>query len=238
MRLIGFSTGALARNDFRRALQMLAERRVRAVELSALRQDELIPLVEQLDDLDLRVFEYKAFHAPSLMDREFESLAISALEKVALREWPIIVHPDAMHIPAKWARFGDLLCIENMDKRKPIGQTVTDLADIFGALPRASLCFDIGHARQVDPTMSEAAAILQRYGTRLRQLHVSEVNSQSKHDPLSFESILAFRRVSHLVPENVPVILESRVDQDGIDDEIENARKGLSVEDVLALTGD
>ena len=47
MRLIGFSTGALARNDFRRALQMLAERRVRAVELSALRQDELMPLVEQ-----------------------------------------------------------------------------------------------------------------------------------------------------------------------------------------------
>jgi hypothetical protein len=67
---------------------------------------------------------------------------------------------------------------------------------------------------------------------------VSEVNSQSKHDPLSFESILAFRRVSHLVPENVPVILESRVDQDGIDAEIQNARKALSVEDVLALTGD
>jgi hypothetical protein len=48
--------------------------------------------------------------------------------------------------------------------------------------------------------MSEAIAILQRYSTRLRQLHVSEANSQSKHDPLSFESILAFRRVSHLVP--------------------------------------
>jgi hypothetical protein len=125
-----------------------------------------------------------------------------------------------------------------MDKRKPIGQTVADLAEIFGALPRASLCFDIGHARQVDPTMSEAAAILQRYSARLRQLHVSEVNSQSKHDPLSFESVLAFRRVAHLVPENTPVILESRVEEDGIDDEIENACKALSVEDVLALTGD
>ena len=131
-----------------------------------------------------------------IFGREFESVAISALEQVALREWPIIVHPDAMHIPAKWARFWDLLCIENMDKRKPIGQTVTDLAELFGALPRASLCFDIGYARQVDPTMSEAAAILQRYGTRPSQLHVSEVNSQSKHDPLSLESILAFRRVS------------------------------------------
>jgi len=172
------------------------------------------------------------------MDRDFESVAISALDQVALRQWPIIVHPDAMFNPSKWAHFGDLLCIENMDKRKPVGQTVSHLIEIFKVLPRASLCFDIGHARQVDPTMSEAAAILQYCKGRLRQLHISEVNSQSKHDPLSFESILAFRRVSHLVPENVPVILESRVDQDGIDAEIQNARKALSVEDVLALTGD
>ena len=56
---------------------------------------------------------------------------------------------------------------------------------------------------------------------------MSEVNSQSKHDPLSFESVLAFRRVAHLVPENTPVILESRVEEDGIDDEIENACKAL-----------
>ena len=217
---------------------MLAERRVVAVELSALRQNELVPLVEQLDNLDLRAFEYKAFHAPSLMTREFEPIAIGVLEQVARRHWPIIVHPDAMHSPLEWARFGELLCVENMDKRKPIGQTAADLAQIFEVLPRASLCFDIGHARQVDPTMSEAAAILQRFKARLRQLHVSEVNSQSKHDPLSFESVLAFQRVSHLVPENAPVILESRVEEGDIEGEIENVCKALNPADVLALTGD
>jgi hypothetical protein len=238
MRLIGFSTGALTRDDFRAALQILAERHIYAVELSALRQHELIPLLEELDDLDLRQFKYKAFHAPSVMDREFESVAIDALDQVALRQWPIIVHPDAMHTPSKWARFGDLLCIENMDKRKPIGQTVAHLAEIYKILPHASLCFDIGHARQVDPTMSEAAAILQCYGGRLRQLHISEVNSQSKHDALSFESVLAFRRVAHLVPESVPVIVESRVSGNEIDEEIQNARKALSVENVLAIAGD
>jgi hypothetical protein len=88
------------------------ERRVRAVELSALRQDELIPLVEQLDDLDLRVFEYKAFHAPSLMDREFESVAISALEQVALREWPIIVH----QMPCTYLQNGLVLRIFSVSK--------------------------------------------------------------------------------------------------------------------------
>ena len=160
MRLIGFSTGALTRSDFRTALQIMARTHVQAVELSALRQNELIPLIEDLNDMELREFRYIAFHAPSLMDCDFEPVAIKALSEVALREWPMIMHPDAMYDLSRWEHFGDLLCIENMDKRKPIGQTLAHLSEIFKFLPRASLCFDIGHARQVDPTMSEAAAIL------------------------------------------------------------------------------
>ncbi len=41
MRPIGFSTGALARADFRRALDMLLARNITVVELSALRLSEL-----------------------------------------------------------------------------------------------------------------------------------------------------------------------------------------------------
>jgi len=238
MRTIGFSTGALARSDYQRALQMLANKPVNAVELSALRQDELQPLVEHLDNLDLGKFSYKAFHAPSSMDRSFEPLAIKLLEQVASRGWPIIVHPDAMHTPAAWAHFGDLLCIENMDKRKPVGQTAADLARIFEVLPDASFCFDIGHARQVDPTMSEATAILQSLRAKLRQLHVSEVNTQSKHDPLSLESAFAFHRVSHLVSSEIPIIMESRVEEEFIREEIQRALDALSPEAVLAIAGD
>jgi hypothetical protein len=237
MRLIGFSTGALMLNDFRSALRILDRQHVRAVELSALRQNELVPLIEELDRLDLTQFRYIAFHAPSTMDPEFEPVAIAALEQVAQRQWPIILHPDAMHTPASWGRFGDLLCIENMDKRKPVGQTISDLTEIFKLLPNASLCFDIGHARQVDPTMSEATAILQSCKRRLRQVHISEVNSQSKHDALSFESVLAFRRVAHLIPETVPVIAESRVAEDEVEDEIRSIRKALTWEK-LAAAGD
>lgn len=35
MRIIGFSTGALSRGDYRQALEMLADKDVNAVELSA-----------------------------------------------------------------------------------------------------------------------------------------------------------------------------------------------------------
>ena len=232
------NTVVLARSEYRQALQILADKPVNAVELSALRQDELRPLVDDLGNLDLHQFAYAAFHAPSSMDPSFELPAMRLLEGVAARGWPIIVHPNAMHTPAAWARFDDLLCIENMDKRKPAGQTAADLARIFEALPRASFCFDVGHARQVDPTMSEATAILQSFGHRLKQLHVSDVNSQSKHDPLSLESMLAFQRVSHLVPPEIPIIMESRVDEAHICEELERAVESLTPNAVLAIGGD
>jgi len=238
MRRVGFSTGALARGDFRKALQMLAGKNVNAVELSALRQDELTPLVKQLGELDLTSFKYVSFHAPSSIDQSFESKALELLEEVAARKWPIIVHPDAMHTPSEWNRLGECLCIENMDKRKAVGQTAQDLAQFFELLANASLCFDIGHARQVDPTMSEAAAILRSFRGRIQQLHVSEVNTQSKHDALSLESMLAFQKVSHLIPLDCPAILESRVEESQIDEEIQNTLTSLSTENLLALTGD
>jgi hypothetical protein len=238
MKRIGFSTGALAAGNFSQSLQMLSGKNVNAVELSALRQDELAPLVRQLDQLDLSRFQYISFHAPSAMEPSYEATALGLLKQVAARNWPIIVHPDAMHNPSAWACLGDCLCIENMDKRKPIGQTATDLAKLFDILPNASLCFDIGHARQVDPTMSEAWAILQRFRGRIKQLHVSEVNTQSKHDPISLESILAFREVSYLLPADAPIILESRVEESEINEEIETALAALSPASHLAIASD
>ena len=197
-----------------------------------------MPLVEALDELDLKQFVYISFHAPSSLTPEFEDTALTLLEIVWNRGWPIVVHPDAMHNVIEWRRFGELLCIENMDKRKRIGQTANDLAPIFDKLPQASLCLDLGHARQVDPTMSEAVAILNSLGNRLKQLHVSEVNAQSKHDPLTLEAVIAYQRVSQVIPRDVPIILESRVEEAQIDLEIENALSALNPADALALAGD
>jgi hypothetical protein len=137
------------------------------------------------------------------------------------------LHPDAVHDWSHWEGFGDFLCIENMDKRKPTGRTAEELDGIFQRVPDASFCFDIGHARQVDSTMTEAYVILKAFGGRLRQVHLSEVNTRSKHDPLSYGSILAFREVAHLIPESVPVILETPVREDQIELEIERAIESL-----------
>ena len=64
MRPIGFSTGAVAKGDFRRALNLLREHHVDVVELSALRVDELEPLVAAIPDLDLGRFSFVSIAQP------------------------------------------------------------------------------------------------------------------------------------------------------------------------------
>jgi len=219
--VVGFSTGSLALGNVRLGLQMVEGHATAAVELSALREEELPPLVGSLDDLDLADFRYISLHAPSKLKAMSESEVVRLLRPVAERGWPVIVHPDVIGDFDEWRTLGDRLCIENMDKRKRTGRTAGELASFFRELPDATLCFDIGHARQIDPTMCEADAILRQFGGRLRQIHLSLVNSQGGHEPLNYESMLAFRRVSHLLPKDVPIILETPVAAARIENELE-----------------
>jgi hypothetical protein len=160
MRPIGFSTGALAYSDFRCGISMIRASRVLAVELSALRQSELVPLLDALDSLDLRQFSYISIHAPSEFSSSQERVIRDRLSQELWRNWPIVIHPDTIRNFGLWRDFGPLLAVENMDKRKPIGRSAQELDLIFKRLPDATLCFDIGHARQIDPTMMEAYLIL------------------------------------------------------------------------------
>jgi hypothetical protein len=227
MHRLGFSTGALALSDFRQALRMLRDQPVSVVELSAIREHELIPLLLSLDELDLSQFSYVSIHAPSSFSPEAETEIFGALHGIRHRGWPIIVHPDTLHDLSLWKQLGDLLCIENMDKRKPAGRTVRELERLFEELPQASFCFDIGHARQVDTSMTEAYRMLTRLSHRLRQVHISEVNTLNKHDRLSFVSILGFQEVTHLIPPSTPVIIESIVSEDQIRAEIGRVQNAL-----------
>jgi hypothetical protein len=229
MQPIGFSTGALALSDFRSALEMLKDQTVNAVELSAIRESELIPLLRSLDELDLCRFSYISIHAPSQFSPQAEGWIFQELYDHRHNGWPIIVHPDTMKHDCDWRLLGSQLCIENMDKRKPVGRTVQELNLLFERFPDASFCFDIGHARQVDTSMIEAYQMLKNFGPRLRQVHVSEVNSRNKHDPLSFISIIDFQEVAHLIPPEVPIIIESIVSRDQISAEISRVRKALAV---------
>jgi len=230
MRPIGFSTGAVAKGDFRRALEVMAPFRLPAVELSALRLHELPQLAESANDLNLAGYRYISVHAPSHFAATDEGRVVSLLAGLAGRGWSIVLHPDVIFSDALWLDFGDKLLIENSDKRKSVGRTAGEMESLFGRFPNARFCFDVGHARQVDPTMNEAYLILKQGLPRLSQIHISEVNFFSRHDPLSAAAIEATRRIAHLVPEQVPIILESLIDQgqSTIDAEVRRAVEALS----------
>ena len=237
MRPYGYSTGAVAFGDFREALRILSAHPLQAIELSALRSAELPDLLEALDGLDLERFEHVSLHAPSSFAPDEEPGIVKALAATSA-SLPVVVHPDAIDSIDRWRSLGRRVLIENMDRRKSRGRTAEDLALFFAALPEAGLCFDVGHARQVDSSMTEAHSILDRFGDRLRELHVSSVGSDSRHYRLDFPTFEACRELRHGLPESVPVIIESRVEESEVADELRRVREALApVEVAVAAAG-
>ena len=219
MREIGFSTGAIALDDFRQALRCLSALSTHAIELSALRVKELRPLISALPELDLAKYTYISMHLPSVFSAEEEVELVSLLSDVPLN-WALIVHPDSIHNHELWRSLSSRVALENMDRRKSCGRTARELMACFDLLPDAKFCFDIGHARQFDPSMAEAYTILTAFSDRLVQVHVSEVDAQSRHAVITYAAELAFREVAHLIPDDIPLILESRVSPAEIEREL------------------
>ena len=211
METIGFSTGSLARADVHAALSLLQDHPTGCVELSALRMHELATLLRCLPDLPLRSYRHVSVHAPSAFTAAEEREIAADLLPVAVQGRLIVLHPDAIHDFSVWAPFRDRLAIENMDCRKPIGRTVEELEPIFARLPAASFCFDVAHARQCDPSMVEAVRLLEAFGDRLAEVHLSELDAHSRHTRLSRAAIRGCRGLGRLIPLSVPVIIEAPV---------------------------
>jgi hypothetical protein len=228
MQHFGFSTGSLAFGDFRLALRMLRNSGTTAVELSALRFAELDSLLSSLDDLDLEPYRHVSVHAPGSFPAREEEHVVEALGGVAARGWHVVLHPNAICDYGPWRHLGSSLLIENMDKRKPIGRNASELARIFAELPFAGLCFDIAHARQVDPSMTEAYAIIKSHGSRIRQIHISEVGSSSSHIRLSRAAVEDFQEVAAMLPRDVAVILETPVGPSEFETELAAARAAIT----------
>ena len=204
MRHIGFSTGAVAGGDFSSAFTLLANQPgIDSIELSALRLSEVTPLLRAIPNLDLSRYRYISFHAPSSFPADEEASLVAALTRSIPKEWPIVLHPDTIHDASLWCALGNRVALENMDRRKSTGRTAEELRSIFNLLPDARHCFDVGHARQCDTSMAESYRILEAYGSRLAQLHVSEVNSASQHDPITYATKLGFQSIAHLIPAHI-----------------------------------
>ena len=211
MHIIGWSTGTLLpdghKTDYSLAIELLNKTPFTCIEFGVLREHELPLFLEQLPDLDVSQFERVSFHACKLEKLSEEEL-LEKIEPVIERGWPIINHPNMITNYDLWRPLGSQLFVENMENRKKCGRTVKEMQSIFEELPDASMCFDIGHAKQVDPSMELARNLCLRFKDRIREIHFSEVNSACTHVAINHNTLRAFGRMTDVLPQ-VPVILES-----------------------------
>lgn len=175
---MGCSTGFFVdrRGDWPSLIDEATALSLRAIELAALSEDELPGLLAFLGDEPSLPCDYVSVHAPSKERLMPEEELVTLL--AGLPPWveTVVAHPDTFEVPERWSRLGRRLAVENMDRRKHGGRTAQELATVFALLPDASLCFDIAHAWAIDGSMREGEAILDRFGGRLRQLHVSSLD--------------------------------------------------------------
>jgi hypothetical protein len=184
---LGASTGCLdaPRGDWPALTDEACAAAPFAVELAALSERELPGLVRYLAWEPDLPFRYVSVHAPTKHRRMSEAELIEQL--CALPAWldAIVVHPDVMDDVEAYAAVGCRLVIENMDARKTDGRTARELERFFDALPDAGFCLDVAHAWSIDPSMREGQLMLDRYASRLRELHVSSLRADGTHVPLT-----------------------------------------------------
>jgi hypothetical protein len=207
---IGYSTGAFSHHNVCLAADTLRQNSIDTIELSALREHELLPLIYLFDSLGLESFKTISFHAPSKLNQMNEEQLTNVLQIPASRGWNIIVHPQVIVNFDLWKRFGSLLCIENMDGRSYIGKTEADFEYLFDRLPNASLCFDIAHVKHFDSTLQEAKNILGHFFHKLKQMHISDISDTGHHLPLTKEVVELYKDIVERY--DVPLILESPAD--------------------------
>jgi hypothetical protein len=207
---VGCSTGFMSeqRGDWPALVAHAARQSSFAVELAALGEPELPGLVRYLQEGPSLPFLFVSVHAPSKHRRIPELDLVQMLAGLPCWVDAVVVHPDSIGEPSLYRSLGRTLTIENMDVRKPAGQTADQLAYLFDELPEAGLCFDVAHAKSVDPSMEEGARILDAFGDRLRHVHLSSLDSTCHHVPLTAEDESLFAPLLSRC-RDVPWILEA-----------------------------
>jgi hypothetical protein len=184
---IGYSTGALVPESLSRSLKIAdrlnSEHGMKVLEISFLREPELFKQCELFKYYryvhgGFMAFRHVSIHAPSKYEDE---KAVTQLIQQHMPGIPVVVHPDAIQDLANWKPLGARLMFENMDNRKVGWKTAGSLLELLRELPNAGICFDVGHAIQVDYSGEVAIEIAAKLGSKIRQLHVSAVYGNGQH---------------------------------------------------------
>lgn len=207
---VGCSTGFVQQDpdDWTKLVERMAEISTAAVELSALSEPELPALVSFLLRHATQPFDFVSVHAPSKDRTMADRQMVGELKKIRDQVQAFVFHPDSMRDLDAYAALGPKLVIENMDVRKRLGQTAEQLRPYLRALPEARFCLDVAHVKSVDASMQVGVELLNEFRNRLSHLHVSSLDDEQHHVPLSEEDEELFAPLLDRC-RDVPWILEA-----------------------------
>lgn len=174
----GIATGAYedVREEWDAAIARAAREGWPYVELTAVGNSRL-PLLAHIDPATLAPFARVSLHTPSRDTTVDELLAqVDALPF----EPDLVLHPDVWRDEALRG-FGTRALFENMDVNKEYGRSVDDLREVFARFPEAGFCLDVAHVWTNDPSLALGHQLLDAFGERLRQLHVSGIEPDGTH---------------------------------------------------------
>lgn len=208
--LIGVSTGYMddARMDWRELIERAHAVSAGAIEISALSGPELPSLMRWAAHVEPPSFRYVAVHGPTKRIGLEPSELARHLDELPMWVASIVLHPDTLGKPEAFRCLGKRLVLENMDFRKESGRYTFELAELFDVLPEAGFCLDVAHARSLDADMGLAHALLDEFGDRLRQIHMSALDGHGHHVPVSQDDLRVYAPILERYPD-VPVILEA-----------------------------
>ena len=211
--LLGASTGFMTdlRGDWSRSVAEAVAISDAAVELSALSGPELAPLIGFLNDRNGTPipFGYVSVHGPSKDWSAGMAQLADQLRELPTQVETVVLHPDKIDDTRPLRQLGSLIVLENLDHRPSTGRDVAEMAPWFEALPDAGFCFDIAHVTAFEEGLQLGHELLDAFGGRLRQVHLSSfVREGAQHVPLTEQDA---RRFGSLLRRclGVPWILEA-----------------------------
>jgi hypothetical protein len=174
----GIATGAYVqeRDDWDAAIQRAAREGWRYLELTALRRTRLDRLVD-VAAATLARFDRVSLHAPT--DVYTATDLVDQIHRLDFRG-DVVLHPDVWNDDAL-AKLKSCAVFENMDVNKQYGRNVADLSEVFERFPEAGFCIDVAHVWTNDPSLALGHHLLDEFGQRLRQVHVSGIEADGTH---------------------------------------------------------
>ncbi len=208
--LVGASTGYMTelRDDWPRLVAEAHALAPDVVELSALCGAELPGLAAFLEHGWESPFARVSVHGPSKGWHDGPRPLVDLLLGLPDVVEGVVMHPETLGDAAAFAPLGGRLRLENMDNRKPDGRTTDELARYFEQLPEARFCFDVAHAWLHGADMRLGHELLDAFGDRLVEVHLSSIDADGSHVPLRPEDVDAFAPVLERCA-GVPWVLEA-----------------------------